>query len=288
MIKSINETLQPLEKLLNKSLDNKQFNLFLKVFLVLYASLAAPKLPKQILDILNHTISKIIVVFIIIYFTTKDPSLAILSSVAFIVTIQYSNKLNIFKNNKIEMMNEKETPSPREEPKREEPKPESEQPNTEAPIRETRDTPKIETRDTPKIETREDSRMAPQRENIELEIVKSRENKVNKNVESKDHHKEHHKEHHHENKMDQLCDSYVDDYCGVNNNQKEKLDHQPENMLPKINEENTFKDKHCDVHHGDYCGVSVKQAPQQQPKKETREEFMNRYPEFNLIQGYSF
>lgn len=95
MFKQVNNLLKPVDNLLKELLSNPKFLISLKVFLVLYASLAAPKLPKKLLDMLNHNIVRVLVVFLIIYFTTKQPSLAILSSVAFIVTMQYANKMKI-------------------------------------------------------------------------------------------------------------------------------------------------------------------------------------------------
>ena len=55
-----------------------------------------PKLPKKLL-ILNHTASRIIIAAIIDILATKDVTLGILSSVAFIMTIEFASHLNLLK-----------------------------------------------------------------------------------------------------------------------------------------------------------------------------------------------
>lgn len=92
----INKLLKPIDIALTKVLDNKFVSLFLKVFLVLYTSLMVPKLPKKLLVILNHTASRIIIAAIIVILATKDVTLGILSSVAFIMTIEFASHLNLF------------------------------------------------------------------------------------------------------------------------------------------------------------------------------------------------
>ena len=59
--------MKPVDKVFDNFLKNETINIALKVFLVLYAGLFAPKLPKQILQILNHPISKIIVAMLFIW-----------------------------------------------------------------------------------------------------------------------------------------------------------------------------------------------------------------------------
>ena len=93
----INKLLKPFDIALTKVLNNRFVSLFLKVFLVLYTSLMVPKLPKQLLEILNHTVSRIVIAaIIVILFFTKDVTLGILSAVAFIMTIEFASHLNLF------------------------------------------------------------------------------------------------------------------------------------------------------------------------------------------------
>ena len=92
----INKLLKPFDIALTKVLNNRFVSLFLKVFLVLYTSLMVPKLPKQLLEILNHTVSRIVIAAIIVILATKDVTLGILSAVAFIMTIEFASHLNLF------------------------------------------------------------------------------------------------------------------------------------------------------------------------------------------------
>ena len=76
----------------NKMLDfvnnNKILSSVLGLFLVLYAAMAAPKLPKSVAKIFDNTLFKLGFMFMIGYLATKDPSTAIISSVALMVTLQ--------------------------------------------------------------------------------------------------------------------------------------------------------------------------------------------------------
>ena len=94
MMNKLNKLMKPVDKVLNNFLKNETINIALKVFLVLYAGLFAPKLPHQLLQILNHPISKIIVAMLIILLATRDVMLAILVSVCFIITLNLQVKEN--------------------------------------------------------------------------------------------------------------------------------------------------------------------------------------------------
>ena len=67
---------------------NRIFSAVLSLFLILYASLAAPTLPKSITNIFRNTWFKLIFMFLIAYISTKNPSVAIISSVALLITLQ--------------------------------------------------------------------------------------------------------------------------------------------------------------------------------------------------------
>ena len=90
----MNNLMKPVNNLFDKFLKNKTICIVLKIFLVLYAGLFAPKLPKQVIDILKHPISKTVVALLVVYLATKDMMLAILCAVVFILTIKLSDKLD--------------------------------------------------------------------------------------------------------------------------------------------------------------------------------------------------
>ena len=68
--------------------SNRVFSTVLGLFLALYASLAAPSLPKSITNIFKSTWFRLIFMFLIAYISTKNPSVAIISAVALLVTLQ--------------------------------------------------------------------------------------------------------------------------------------------------------------------------------------------------------
>ena len=68
--------------------SNRVFSTVLGLFLALYASLAAPALPKAITNIFKSTWFRLIFMFMIAYISTKNPSVAIISAVALLVTLQ--------------------------------------------------------------------------------------------------------------------------------------------------------------------------------------------------------
>lgn len=83
------------ENVLNDLLGNVYVSTGLKVFLVLYAALVAPRLPRNISNLLNSTLARIIVATLIVLLATKDASLAIISAIAFILTLEMANKYNL-------------------------------------------------------------------------------------------------------------------------------------------------------------------------------------------------
>ena len=76
----VNESLQ--------ILDNKYISAMIGLFLALYAGLAAPKLPKYITIYFDNPMFKLGVMFLIAYMATKDPPVAIIASVALLVSLQ--------------------------------------------------------------------------------------------------------------------------------------------------------------------------------------------------------
>ncbi len=60
---------------------------FLKMALVLYAGLAAPQLPKAVLQYFNLVPVKILILFLIVWTGNHDPALSITIAVAFFVSM---------------------------------------------------------------------------------------------------------------------------------------------------------------------------------------------------------
>tara|TARA_A100001015_G_scaffold222318_1_gene250367 strand:+ start:1229 stop:2110 length:882 start_codon:yes stop_codon:yes gene_type:complete len=81
---------------INNALDtyvyaNPVVSSVLTLFLVLYAGLAAPKLPKKIATLFGNEFFRIIILVLIAYMASKDASLAIISAVALVVSLQTLN-----------------------------------------------------------------------------------------------------------------------------------------------------------------------------------------------------
>jgi hypothetical protein len=68
--------------------SNRVLSTVLGLFLALYAALAAPVLPMSITKIFRNTWFRLAFMFLIAYMATKDPSIAIISAVALLVTLQ--------------------------------------------------------------------------------------------------------------------------------------------------------------------------------------------------------
>jgi len=93
----------PVEELLQVVDNNKILNSVLSLFLVLYAGLAAPKLPKKVSMLFNESWFKMIVLMLVVYMSTKDVSLAIITAVALVLSIQtynyhYNSAVHVVKN----------------------------------------------------------------------------------------------------------------------------------------------------------------------------------------------
>jgi hypothetical protein len=88
--------LQKLNKMLMKPLallENKYIAGGVKLFLILYAALIAPKLPAFIAKLLKNPIVKLTILFLIIYTGIKDPMMSLLIAVGFTVSMLTLNKL---------------------------------------------------------------------------------------------------------------------------------------------------------------------------------------------------
>lgn len=84
------------EQILDRGLSNIYIATSIKVFLGLYAALAAPKLPKVLLELMNNIVVRVIWAAVIVVMATKDPSIAIITAIAFIVTLEAGNKMKLY------------------------------------------------------------------------------------------------------------------------------------------------------------------------------------------------
>ena len=93
--------LRKLKTLLMKPLallENKYIAGGVKLFLVLYAGLIAPKLPAFIAKLLKNPVVKLTILLLIIYTGTKDPMMSLLIAVGFTVSMLTLNKLETIGN----------------------------------------------------------------------------------------------------------------------------------------------------------------------------------------------
>jgi len=67
-------------------LDNTYVSGFIRIFIILYAVLAAPQLPPWIAKLFHHSVFQIVMFALIAYTATKDISISILIALAFFVS----------------------------------------------------------------------------------------------------------------------------------------------------------------------------------------------------------
>ena len=74
---------------LEKWLENEYVSTAITVALGLYAALLGPNLPKFVQDLFTNTIFRIFVLFLVVVRGNKDPKMAIMIAVAFVLTLDY-------------------------------------------------------------------------------------------------------------------------------------------------------------------------------------------------------
>lgn len=79
-------------------LDNKYVSIILSVLLAVYGGLAAPALPPFIKKLFENEIFRIVILALIVYKGQRDPQLAIMIAVAFVVTMNYLNEYEVKEN----------------------------------------------------------------------------------------------------------------------------------------------------------------------------------------------
>ena len=76
-------------------LNNEYVNAFLMIVLIAYASLAAPRLPENIVRLFDSPLTKLIVFFLIVYLAKHNAGVAIVAAIAVLVTLITLNKYNV-------------------------------------------------------------------------------------------------------------------------------------------------------------------------------------------------
>ncbi len=87
------------EDIMNKFksfVDNKYVTTYIYLFLILYASLAAPKLPHVFTKLFDYSIFRMLVIFGIGYLSSKDATAALLATIGIAITMY---TLNLHKTN---------------------------------------------------------------------------------------------------------------------------------------------------------------------------------------------
>lgn len=82
----------PVDTVFKNITSEKVTHSVVSLFLVLYAGLAAPKLPKRIAVLFKETWFRFFILSLIAYMSTRDTSVAILATVAFVVTLNTLSK----------------------------------------------------------------------------------------------------------------------------------------------------------------------------------------------------
>jgi hypothetical protein len=65
------------------------------VFLVLYASIAAPKLPRYVAKLFDNTLFKLVILFLIAYVSRKNPTVALVAALGLMISIMTLNKYEL-------------------------------------------------------------------------------------------------------------------------------------------------------------------------------------------------
>ena len=89
------EVVDDIEGSLQYSLSNPYISTTIKVLIALYAAFAAPSLPKGVAMFFDNSLVRILIVILIVYLATRDASMAILVSLAFIFSLQTANKYKL-------------------------------------------------------------------------------------------------------------------------------------------------------------------------------------------------
>ncbi|AYV78282.1 MAG: hypothetical protein Edafosvirus8_32 [Edafosvirus sp.] len=78
-------------------LDNEYVSSALTIFLIVYASMVAPKLPNSIVKLFDYTLVKLLMFFLIAYVFRKNPTVAIIAAVGLLISLMTLNRYKVNK-----------------------------------------------------------------------------------------------------------------------------------------------------------------------------------------------
>lgn len=81
---------------LNNLLANPYVTAMVSLFIILYAGLAAPTLPKPVASLFDHVLFKVLILALILYVNNFNPTVAILIAVAFFLSLQTLSRHKVF------------------------------------------------------------------------------------------------------------------------------------------------------------------------------------------------
>ena len=81
--------------MLTDLLDNKYVKTGITIMLGLYAALLGPELPKSVRDLFENSIFKMIVLFFVVVRGNKDPQMALMIAIAYVLTLEYLQKQDV-------------------------------------------------------------------------------------------------------------------------------------------------------------------------------------------------
>lgn len=77
------------------TLDNDYVSAAISLFLVLYAGLAAPKLPETVARLFENTLFRIVIFFLLAYTAKKNASIAAIAAIGLFISLQTLNRYDI-------------------------------------------------------------------------------------------------------------------------------------------------------------------------------------------------
>jgi hypothetical protein len=81
--------------MLTDLLDNKYVKTGITIMLGLYAALLGPELPKSVRDLFENSIFKMVVLFFVVVRGNKDPQMALMIAIAYVLTLEYLQKQDV-------------------------------------------------------------------------------------------------------------------------------------------------------------------------------------------------
>lgn len=76
-------------------LDNEYVSAIIIVFLVVYASMAAPRLPESVAKLFEKDVFRFVVFFAVAYLAKQNATVAVVAALALLVTLQAVNRLTM-------------------------------------------------------------------------------------------------------------------------------------------------------------------------------------------------